>query len=172
MDLLDAPLRNNYIFQYQPYQENELQLIEELQVLLKKHVVDGLLFCPLAIGQHIDHTICRAAVLKLYNEIPVLFYEDLPYARRIKHQQILQHIQLERKTEVRLTNHTEGLLGCSINKEQVVRLYRSQMNDEIAAEITEHLKDLEGERIWGEEKIINRFRQCWPNHAERPLDNN
>lgn len=155
LDLLDAPLRNGYIFQEQPFQPDEIELINQLEQLLKQHV-DGILFCPLGIGHHIDHAICRAAVLKLYNDLPVIFYEDLPYANRISQQQIETHIKdLEQELGVSLLHHIDGLLNCTIDKEQAVRLYRSQMNDEIASEIVAHLNAIKGERLWGEESTIN-----------------
>lgn len=158
LDLLDAPLRNGYIFQEQPFQPNELELIEDLKQLLVQHV-DGLLFCPLGIGHHIDHAICRAAVIKLYQKLKVIFYEDLPYANRISHEQIELHIkQLEHELGVKLKNHVDGLLNCTINKEQAVRLYQSQMNDEIASEIAAHLNVLKGERLWGEESYIEDLK--------------
>jgi LmbE family N-acetylglucosaminyl deacetylase len=158
LDLLDAPLRNGYIFQEQPFQPNELALIVELEQLLLTHV-DGLLLCPLAIGSHIDHAICRAAVAKLYSKLPVLFYEDLPYAQRITQQQIELHIkQLEEELAVVLTNHTDGLLNCTIDKEQAIRLYKSQINEDIASEIIAHLKALKGERIWGEQEILQKLK--------------
>lgn len=163
LDLLDAPLRNGYIFQEQPFQPNELQLVEDLTKLLQQHV-NGLLFCPLAIGNHIDHAICRAAVLKLYKNLEVLFYEDLPYAQRISHQQIEQHIRnLGQELGVSLSNNIGGFLNCTIDKEQAVKLYKSQMNNEIASEIIAHLNALKGERIWGEEKLLQKFSSCNPN---------
>ncbi|MDQ6813960.1 MAG: PIG-L family deacetylase [Bacteroidota bacterium] len=159
LDLLDAPLRNGYIFQEQPFIANELQLIDDLQTLLKQHV-DGLLFCPLAIGNHIDHAICRAAIVKLYDKLDVCFYEDLPYANRISHQQIKQHLQqLEQELGVRLLDITGGLLNCAIDKEEAIRLYKSQMNEQIATEIIEHMNDLKGERIWAEERVIVQLKR-------------
>jgi LmbE family N-acetylglucosaminyl deacetylase len=158
LDLLDAPLRNGYIFQEQPFQQNELELVEDLKTLLEQHV-DGLLLSPLGIGNHIDHAICRAAVLKLYNKLDVLFYEDLPYAKRISQQQIGLHIEdLEKELGVKLINNTGGLFNCALDKEQAIRLYKSQMNDEIASEIVAYLNALKGERIWGEVEQLNKLK--------------
>ena len=158
LDLLDAPLRNGYIFQQQPFVQNELELVEELGKLLEQHV-DGLLFCPLGIGHHIDHAICRAAVIKLYDRLNVLFYEELPYAKRITQQQLEQHItELEHELGVHLSNSTDGLWNCRIDKQQLIRLYSSQMNDEIASEIIAHLNDLKGERIWAEDRNLEVLR--------------
>jgi len=154
LDLLDAPLRNGYIFQEQPFQPNELELIDELVELLKAKV-NGLLLCPLAIGNHIDHAICRAAVAKLYKEKQVLFYEDLPYAQRITQHQINLHIkQLEEELKISLSSHTNGLINDTINKEEAIQLYKSQMNDEILSEIIAHFNALAGERVWGEENAL------------------
>lgn len=159
LDLLDAPLRNGYIFQEQPFQQNELELIDELKDLLEKHV-EGMLLCPLGIGHHIDHAICRAAVVKLYKKLKVLFYEDLPYAQRISDEQILQHVKLlEHELCVTLMNRADGLANCTIDKSEAIRLYKSQMNETIASEIIAHLNALKGERIWGEEKVIEVFRK-------------
>lgn len=159
LDLLDAPLRNGYIFQNQPFQPNELELIEELKGLLEKHV-DGMLLCPLGIGDHIDHAICRAAVQKLYGQMKVIFYEDLPYAKRITHEQVLKHLkQLEEELGVELINNSGGFLNCKLDKDQMIRLYKSQMNDEIASEIVAHLNDLKGERVWGEAELIDGLKE-------------
>ena len=158
LDLLDAPLRNGYIFQEQPFQQNELELIDDLKRLLEQYN-DGLLLCPLGIGNHIDHAICRAAVEKLYDQLSVLFYEDLPYAQRISGEELLQHVsELEKKLGVTLLNNTDGLLNCMIDKEQAIRLYKSQMNNEIASEIVGHLNAIKGERVWGEERHLSDFR--------------
>ncbi len=157
LDLLDAPLRNSYILQEKPFQLDELQVIDDLQKLLEPHT-GGLLLCPLGIGHHIDHAICRAAVLKIYSRTDVLFYEDLPYANRITQQQIELHLsQLGQELGVKFINNTNGLLNCEIDKGQWIRLYKSQMNDDIASEIIAHLNILKGERIWGERRVIDKF---------------
>lgn len=158
VDLLDAPLRNGYIFQEKPFQQNELELVDELKEKLKEFD-DGLLLCPLAIGSHIDHAICRAAVEELYKKLKVLFYEDLPYVKRISKNELDMHVEkLEQQLSVKLFNNTDGLLNCRIDKEQAIRLYKSQMNDEIASEIVSHLNALKGERIWGEEANLEKLK--------------
>ena len=161
LDLLDAPLRNGYIFQNQPFQHNELELIETLKKLLQQHV-DGLLLCPLGIGNHIDHAIAREAVLQLYKNAKVLFYEDLPYAFRITYAQIESQVNnLSKRLNVMLTSDINVLSSNSVNKEKAIRTYKSQMNDEICAEIKSHLNNLGGERIWGEAADINLLRSIF-----------
>ena len=158
LDLLDAPLRNGYIFQNQPFQQNELQLIEELKLLLQQHV-DGLLLCPLAIGNHIDHAICREAVTGMYKNFPVIFFEDLPYAHRIGEDQIHRHVHdLEDQLGLKLINYSVPENEATIDKEQAIRVYESQLNEEIISEIIGHKNALRGERLWGEEKMIEQIR--------------
>lgn len=158
LDLLDAPLRNRYIFQHQPFVGNELFLIEQLTKLLRLHV-DGTMLCPLAIGDHIDHAICRATVLNIYKETDVLFYEDLPYARRITFENIQNHIhELELQAGLGLNKYIVSTRNLPIDKGEVIRLYQSQMNEDIASEIIAQCHDVNGERLWGEEEKLSSFR--------------
>lgn len=158
LDLLDAPLRNGYIFQNQPFQQNELDLIEDMKKLLNKHV-DGLLLCPLAIGNHIDHAISREAVIGLYEKLNVIFFEDLPYAQRIGEDQIHRHVHnLEDQLNHQLTNYTIDIDHSVIDKEQAIRVYKSQLNDEIVSEIIAHKDALKGERLWGEIGFIEDLK--------------
>ncbi len=158
LDLLDAPLRNGYIFQNQPFQQNELELIEDIRKLLEQYV-DGLLLCPLAIGNHIDHAICREAVIQLYKKMNVIFFEDLPYAQRIGEDQIHRHVHiLEEQLGVRFINYINGLENCTIDKGHAIKVYKSQMNEEICLEIISHMNALGGERLWGEAGEIERLK--------------
>nr|WP_219899071.1 hypothetical protein [Pontibacter ummariensis] len=155
--LLDAPLRNGYVLQPGPFVENELTLVEEIKSYLVANV-EGLLLCPLGIGNHIDHAICREAVLELYKKFDVLFYEDLPYAYRITPKEIELHVRkLEDKLDVKLMSQVDGLQNCTIDKEQVIRLYKSQMNDEICSEIISYMNLLTGERLWGEPRVMEQL---------------
>jgi LmbE family N-acetylglucosaminyl deacetylase len=159
LDQLDAPLRNGYIFQNQPFQQNELDLIEDLKKLLQLHA-GGILLCPLAIGNHIDHAICREAVIGLHNKLNVIFFEDLPYTRRIAEDQIHHHIKnLEEKLNFKLISHINGLENSTINKGEAIRVYKSQLNEEICSEIISHLHALKGERLWGGEKEIEGLKR-------------
>ncbi|MDB5193292.1 MAG: LmbE family protein [Segetibacter sp.] len=159
LDLLDAPLRNGYIFQNQPFQQNELELIAVLEQLLEKHV-DGLLFCPLAIGNHIDHAICRQAVIHLYKKLNVIFFEDLPYTQRVGEDQVRRHIHvLQEELGVELTNKTTGITHLTFDKEQAISIYKSQLNDEIVSEIMSHKNAMKGERLWGEQTVLDLLEE-------------
>ena len=163
LNLLDAPLRNGYIFQNQAFQQNELDLIEELKQLLEQHV-DGLLLCPLAIGNHIDHAIAREAVIGLYKKLEVIFFEDLPYTQRIGEDQVQRHIHnLEEQINTDLIAYTNSLNDSQVNKEQAIRVYKSQLNEEIASEIISYMNALKGERLWGEERLIKELKKLLTN---------
>lgn len=158
LNLLDAPLRNGYIFQYKPFEPDEWDIVNELKNHLER-IVDGILLCPLAIGNHIDHAICREAVVQLYKKWNVLFYEDMPYTYRITEDERRLHIKaLEERLQVPLFDFINGWQHCTINKEQAIRVYKSQLNDEICAEIIAHMNELAGERLWGEAKVIERLK--------------
>lgn len=150
LDLLDAPLRNGYIIQNKPFEPNEWDLVEYLKNYLEANA-DGILLCPLAIGSHIDHAISREAVLQVYKKMQVLFYEDLPYTYRITPAQADMHIRdLAKQLNVKLESSVNASENAVANKEQAIRLYGSQVNDEICTEIISYMKVLGGERIWGE----------------------
>lgn len=154
LELLDAPLRNGYIFQSSSFAPNEWELVDELKTHLEANV-DGILFCPLGIGGHIDHAICRAAVVMLYRSRQVLFYEDLPYAQRINEEQIVDHIAgLQEELEVELKFRINSLKDVSVDKEQAIKVYKSQLNEEICSEIIARMNILQGERVWGEEVVL------------------
>lgn len=158
LDLLDAPLRNNYIHQFNQFNPAELDLIEKIKSFLAVNA-DGLILCPLALGNHIDHTLCVEAVVQLHQNKQILFYEDLPYTARVSQEEINGHIEdLERKLSVKLVNYTDGFKNSKIDKERAIRVYESQMNDEICLEIISYMHQLGGERLWGEVDIINRLK--------------
>jgi LmbE family N-acetylglucosaminyl deacetylase len=159
LHLLDAPLRNNYIFKYKPFDHGEWEVVETLKNKLKKHV-NGLLLCPLGIGNHIDHAICREAVSELYRSLDVVFYEDLPYAARISPEEVTLYVNdLESKLGVKLSNHTYNLQDCNPDKELAIRVYESQMKDEFSAEIIAYMNKLSGERLWGETELLEKIKR-------------
>nr|WP_242691789.1 PIG-L family deacetylase [Pedobacter sp. SYSU D00823] len=158
LDLLDAPLRNNYIFRFKALAEDELALAEDLRGKLIREV-EGVLLCPLSIGDHVDHVICLEAVLKLYAQLDIAFYEDLPYSARITEEQIVNHVeQVANRLQVSLIPLVNNMSNCSIDKSTAVRVYQSQMNEDIHSEILAHMENLQGERIWGEEKVLEKLK--------------
>lgn len=159
LQLLDAPLRNDYIFQYKQFNSDEWEVVKVLRNNLEKHV-NGFLLCPLGIGKHIDHAICREAVSQLYSTIHVVFYEDLPYAARISPDEITLYVtDLENRLGVKLNYHIYNPENCAINKELAIRVYESQMKDEFSSEIIAYMNKLSGERLWGETELLEQLKR-------------
>lgn len=156
LELLDAPLRNGFIFKEDAFAEKEWDVVREIKMHLKNYQGE-ILFCPLAIGDHIDHAICREAVTQLYRKIKVIFFEDLPYANRISEEQIFAHVnELQKNLKVKLLNQITDC-DLSFNKEELLRIYDTQINEEICAEIISHMNAICGERFWGEEKVLQEL---------------
>ncbi|HLO18834.1 MAG TPA: PIG-L family deacetylase [Anaerolineales bacterium] len=60
-------------------------LAEALKALFERYVEQKLLiFCPLAIGKHVDHILVRQVVESLISSQQRLYYEDFPYAFSMK----------------------------------------------------------------------------------------
>jgi hypothetical protein len=61
---------------------NDRQLLRDIVIRLKKIIPDNaLIFCPSAIGNHVDHVIVKDSVSKLYKPI---YWIDQPYLYRCK----------------------------------------------------------------------------------------
>lgn len=160
LDLYDAPLRNNYIWSSQPFDPAEISLVHRVSSELNR-IVDGLLFCPLGIGDHIDHLICKEAVLQMDPPVRALFYEDLPYASRITNEQKDFYIRLlEGRLNRTLSSRIEGSQSIGVDKEKAIHLYKTQMNDEISSEIISYLRAVGGERVWGDQETLAVLTDC------------
>lgn len=155
LNLLDAPLRNNYIFKHKALEPEEWRVVTELKTRLEEHV-DGILLCPLGIGDHIDHVICKEAIIQLYGSMRTVFYEDLPYAARITFPEIESYVtDLEQRLNVKLKSQTYDQRKCDISKELAIGVYKSQLKDEFCGEIIAHMHRLSGERLWGEIDLLD-----------------
>lgn len=83
LNLKDAPIR----LRCDPSSVCELAVdpndtaFAKLQKSLATHLEGkGALVAPLGIGKHVDHRVVREAVLSFATDLPIAFYEDLPYA--------------------------------------------------------------------------------------------
>jgi len=83
LELEDAPVRGGSPSDYNGLAADIALLRQPLAALLKK-AEGARVFCPAAIGGHVNHLAVRAVVVELLPELQrhgeVLFYEDLPYA--------------------------------------------------------------------------------------------
>lgn len=97
----------------------------------------ALVFAPLAVGGHVDHSAVRQAVSAVVGSAGVLWYEDLPYAGGSR------------------TRHTEypvvvDLAGHWAAKESGVHHYPSQLPHEVLPVLREHCAEAAGERLWAD----------------------
>jgi len=88
-----------------------------------------LIFCPLAIGEHIDHRIVFEAVAQSQyakNQTYILYYEDLPYAWYLTEAELLAQVK------IRLGENAQQLLvdmtHVANNKRDNILVYHSQLN--------------------------------------------
>jgi LmbE family N-acetylglucosaminyl deacetylase len=113
------------------------------------------LLCPLALGEHVDHRIVRDAVLGPARRLglPVLFYEDLPYARHLEEAEIDAG---RRRVAPEAGAVVVPLSGAAWERKvRQVSLYRSQLRPEDLDDLEAHARRTAGgagraERVWYE----------------------
>ena len=146
LDLPDAPLRGNVNLSSSPFDVNDFRILSLVADYLSKRKN---LIVPLALGNHIDHRICCYAALMSDTSNLYGFYEDLPYAGRLKEEDILAHINgLEVAFQVRFTPKLFAGLDFLEAKKELCSLYRSQLKPWYIEKILDHFNVLKGERIW------------------------
>jgi len=148
LDFLDAPLRGyeKCTFKNSFNAADEL-LINRLHGYLKQKKNQQYLI-PLGLGQHIDHVISLHAACLLAGNKIAAFYEDLPYAGRLTHEEIVDYIRIiERRTGFQLTPVVVGSQFIN-RKEEICNLYTSQLKDWYVEKIRESTTKHNGERIW------------------------
>lgn len=105
------------------------------------------IFFPLGIGHHIDHKILTLVGIKLqrlYANLPIFFYEDLPYAGGENLDYITKQVKnIDKRLEsilIPLNNLKEKI--------QTLELYASQFDSEDIGWTYKHINRLKGEKIW------------------------
>lgn len=115
------------------------QIIERLYELPESHE----LFCPLGIGNHVDHQWLRRAAEHVYGE-RLGYYEDYPYVQREAWSQLQPHWMVERV-----------LLNEEARQRRIdgIKAYHSQMGlfggiENVDEMVQEYIGRIGGERIW------------------------
>jgi LmbE family N-acetylglucosaminyl deacetylase len=72
---------------YEPILRREL-----LQVLSAWDSWQVRVFCPLGVGEHIDHILVRSAVEEAYEPQKIIYYEDYPYVNNLDALQYLSYL--------------------------------------------------------------------------------
>ncbi len=168
LDLLDAPLRlacnldEVLSIEMRPGDRALARVEGALRKIAAKSQVgmqsgQVALLVPLAIGQHVDHRITRAAALAALSvlNLPMAFYEDLPYAARLE--DVEKIAELAAGTGLHLEPcftqaPAEDLTGAMRRKFRMAECYDSQIDNVTAHQIAHFAEHYAGrERVWGNE---------------------
>ena len=129
-------------------------LIENISLQIINTVIDykiDILCIPMAVGNHVDHIIVRqSAILAMKSSdirIPMVFYEDLPYAVDLRN---FEQAKEEISSFYFLKEiHTEI---SELNKAELIKLYESQISQRDIDLIINHSIHIGGgkacERLW------------------------
>lgn len=131
----EAPLRGHAPFDTAKVEDDARQLDEAVVAAIFAAAMERptdrrpWLFCPMAIGGHIDHMVILKIVLRHYNALRarwrIAFYEDLHYAsvRRMRAEGLARFQCLAARLKVR---RSLWPIGAAVDKLALVALYRSQ----------------------------------------------
>lgn len=183
LDRLDAPLRlgiaDQNVFQSMPSESGIIESDVIIKSIKNSMCEDSILFAPFGLGGHIDHVLVYNAVCSLCKTgFPIVFFEDLPYASRIKYSKLENHI-----------HDTQYLIGRPLKaidiqipvdcqkKPDALCLFKTQVNNQILDEIigyTRRNDNYSAERIWCDSKAFDRlsslkFNKSSPFHAIQPF---
>ncbi len=157
LDLLDAPVRlacefgEIFTVEIRPGDRAVARVAGAISKMLRG--AQGALVLPLALGDHIDHRVCRQAGLEVIasSPVPVAFYEDLPYVARIDPQAIAAMaadtgLALEPGFSEPIPANRGERVG---HKRRITESYDSQIDSDVAQEIGQFSERYGGrERLW------------------------
>lgn len=155
LNFKDAICRPNYI-RYSDLFYDHLIIEDPVYPLVKKAIFkvlnnhEGLICSPLGIGNHVDHEILTKISLDLLienPELPILFYEDLPYADYIPQIQFMKKIE-----EINQILSLKSYLFKNFNindKVKLLKIYKTQLDQKQIDMIIHYWDSVrKGERIW------------------------
>lgn len=116
------------------------QVAEGISALLRARAYDAV-FAPMGLGEHTDHTITSAAARRAAEDagLPVVFYEDVPYAAELSAREISR---FARRLDRGLVPVTAMSTLTPDDKLVIAGLYRSQRKGAILDAIKEHSRRL------------------------------
>ncbi len=125
-----------------------LVLKEKIKSIISSY--DGLICAPISYGDHIDHRLIHAILEDIYSknqELPMIFYEDLPYA----HYVLNSNPKIERHpifTKFTLYPYFFSQFGINL-KRQLLEIYKSQITPAQIRDIIDYWKAIgSAERLW------------------------
>ena len=160
LDLLDAPLRlacgveEVLTVEIRPGDRAQSRVAGAIRKLVEKSENGELgILVPLAVGGHIDHRVTREAACEVLSgvQLPVGFYEDLPYAARPESAGTVE--MLAESTGLDLQ---PGFLQSAVDaeapvarKRRMAECYDSQIDTAVAQRIADFCREYQGrERLW------------------------
>lgn len=134
------------------YLKDSLNLIvaNVIRSILDKEEYD-ICFCPLALGNHIDHQIVKNAILsnaKIAKK-RVFFYEDLPYAANLSQDEMNE---FENNLALQFNNFHFDITSIAKEKRQDIAIYKSQLEDGLIEKVLDYARRFNEkkfyERVW------------------------
>ncbi len=147
--LMDGPVRRRTSLQ-EVFDPNSTTIaaaeVAFLATLIEKHVRRSLVLAPLGLGGHLDHLTLNAAARTAAKHHRVGFYEDAPYIRGARPEEITGRVS---ETGMNLVPRFISAVRSSRFKERIVSLYQTQI-DRVEAQAIARFRFLyrPSERIW------------------------
>jgi LmbE family N-acetylglucosaminyl deacetylase len=123
--------------------------ISRVSQLLNKLPDWGQIVVPLAVGNHVDHQICRQAAEDVFGAATITYYEEYPYAQAANVSDFPQPSKLAWKsTVIQLTEEAQA------TKLEAIACYRSQLStffsnrDDMNEQVQAYHRRVGGERLW------------------------
>ncbi len=112
------------------------------------------LVLPLGLGSHVDHVTARDAgiLVSRISGLPMVLYEDLPYAARPGAAETIAAVAAELSDELQplFVTHEGSVEDAVARKRRLALCYDSQIVDDEAAQIADFSRRYSGrERVWG-----------------------
>lgn len=164
LGLEDAPARTGLglravVIQPSSFQDisiTTVQLVERLEDVGN----DTAVLAPLAIGNHPDHYIARQAALEKYRNLPIAFYEDLPYAASVSNERRAAAVS---HTAAMFAGGLQMLLvhwpGDSSWKRECCSYYKSQISQTGIQKIINYMQNNNGEKLWCSDLFVNGWER-------------
>ena len=137
----------------------DTELVNQIKSIINIQKPD-FIFVPLGIGNHIDHLLTNSIgqIISQETILPIIYYEDLPYAARVYSSEVTKHIKYVDKNLVSI----DIILGHHLAKKlENIKLYHSQITKKILIDIESYARYIDnnygGERLWSDNNTINYF---------------
>lgn len=160
-----------------PLSVEERGFMSRIASFCDEHVPEGsVLFAPLGLGRNRDHLMAQGAALEFVRRSPrkLFFYEDLPYASRMRSREVERDVaKLADDERLGLTPRTVAYPALIFRKRRAIAGYASQVNHDIVNRILAHAMRAgslmsAAERVWEAEFLESVLSAQEPGAATHP----